>query len=179
MCSVEEGYEPEQLVGLVWKWIETYGIPAAVACRRALLQRPESDLTIEEQLRGEVPETLFAKFLRRMGVDARPLNSDNESRKLANLAKQIRSARNELRLAGVTTPEGANALLGGEYQERLNAQFASDWTEENNYHVAIIDGTRLSDVFGSGHMGSSAHLSIICTGDYAGTPRPHVESAVS
>jgi transposase len=148
-CSLKQEPLRERSAELIWDWIDAYGIPVSLACRKSLLRRRESDLTIEEQLNGDPPETLFAKILDRLGIDAHPFDSAFESRGLSNLADPIRAIRAELTISKVETLEEANALLHGIYGVWLNKHFASDWLEPENYHVPIEDGTQLDDVLSS------------------------------
>ncbi len=114
---------------LLYQLITQHGIPLAIYSDRHTLFFSPNDkqdrLTLEEQLRGEKRSlTQFGRILRNLGIQHIPAYSPQAKGRIERSFETLQQRLLiELRLAGASSLEDANALLP-EFIERYNAKFA-------------------------------------------------------
>lgn len=104
----------------------THGLPlAAYTDRHGIFERSKrTALTVEEQLRGAPPPTHVGRALHDLGIQWIPASSPQAKGRVERQGGTLQDRLvTELRLAGITDLEGANAFLP-EYIARHNARFA-------------------------------------------------------
>ena len=138
-------------------WCRAYGVPRALYVDRDSIYRCErkvSQATVEEELRGEGPETQFGRAMRLLGVELILANSPQAKGRVerSNGTLQDRLVK-EMRLAGVSDIASANAFLDGTYLRAFNKKFQVQAREAADVHVplskalaAVGKGARLDEV---------------------------------
>ena len=128
------------------KWIERHGVPAALYTDRKNIYVTDREPTAEERRRGTGALTDFARACHRLGIKIIAAHSAQAKGRVErkNGVLQDRLVK-ELRLGGIDTIWGANAILDG-FCEDLDARFAHSPMEEANYHHALPPGLSLNDV---------------------------------
>jgi transposase len=144
-------YEQETTVAameLLWAWIKKYGIPQAVYCDRKNAFVLDREPTIEQQLRGEEPKSPFELACEKLGIEVIVANSPQAKGRVERNhgVYQDRFVK-ELRLAGISTIEEANAFLETIYLPKINARFSLPASDKTDAHVPLVDGTDLREVF--------------------------------
>ncbi len=104
---------------------QTQGIPVAIySDRHGIFHRtPQRPLTLQEQLAGKPAPTQVGRALHELGIRWIPASSPQAKGRIERLFGTFQDRlRAELRLAGVTDREGANAFLR-DFLPRYNARF--------------------------------------------------------
>jgi hypothetical protein len=129
--------------------VATKGIPAAVyRDRHSIFQRTARDpWTLEEELAGQTFPTQFGRLLAELGITSIPASSPQAKGRVERpwRTHQDRLVA-ELRLAGVTTLEQANAFLPG-YLARYRARFAVPPTSPESAYVPVRPDAGLDRLF--------------------------------
>lgn len=129
--------------------VETKGIPAAVYHdRHSIFQPPATRrLTLEEELAGNPLPTQFGRLLAELGITSIAAHSPQAKGRVERpwRTHQDRLVA-ELRLAGVTTLEEANAFLPG-YLARYRARFAVPSASPESAYVPLSPETDLDRLF--------------------------------
>lgn len=141
--ETSEGY-----MRLLWSWIERYGIPKALYTDRKNVFVTDREPTVEEQLAGEEPKTAFGKACAKLGIQMIPAHSPQAKGRVERVhgVYQDRLVK-ELKLQGITTIEGANALLENGFVDNLNSKFAKPPRAEEDFHRGVPKGLDLAQVF--------------------------------
>ena len=107
------------------RWIALHGLPRALYVDRAAIYRSDRDPTGDELLAGQVPLTQFGRAMKELGVVLILANSPQAKGRVErrNAVFQDRLVK-ELRLAGISDIERANALLEASFLAELNARFS-------------------------------------------------------
>jgi hypothetical protein len=131
-----------------WQWCERYGIPRALYADRKNVFVTPREPTIEEQLAGEVPRTEFGRACAKLDIEIISAHSPQAKGRVErkHAVFQDRFVK-ELRLRGITTIEGANALLAGGFLDELNRKFSCPAREVNDFHRPLPPGLDLGAVF--------------------------------
>lgn len=138
----------EAAMRLLWKWIETYGIPCALYTDRKNVFVTNRGPTLEEQLADEEPRTAFGAACAKLGIRIIPANSPQaKGRVERNHGVDQDRLVKELRLKGITTIDGANKLLANGYTEHVNAKFAVAPADPIDAHRRLPKHTVLEEVF--------------------------------
>lgn len=120
----------EDLIGYLhvfWQIAQNHGIPVSLYCDgHTIFFSPKKDkLTIEEELAGKtVALTRFGQVLSELGVNLIEAGSPQAKGRIERLWETLQGRLViEMRLAGISTPEEANAFLPG-FIRRFNQRFA-------------------------------------------------------
>lgn len=120
----------EDLIGYLhvfWQIVQNHGIPVSLYCDgHTIFFSPKKDkLTIEEELAGKtVALTRFGQVLSELGVNLIEAGSPQAKGRIERLWGTLQGRLViEMRLAGISTPEEANAFLPG-FIRRFNQRFA-------------------------------------------------------
>jgi transposase len=101
------------------------GIPLALYMdRHGIFRRNDDHWSLEEQLLGEQTPTQVGLALRELGIEAIFALSPQAKGRVERLFNTLQDRLvQELRLAGITTPEQAAAFLNGPFKADFNARF--------------------------------------------------------
>ena len=102
------------------------GIPLAIYMdRHGIFRRNDDHWTVEEQLAGEQTPTQVGQALRALGIEPIFALSPQAKGRVERLFNTLQDRLvQELRLAGISTPEPATAFLNGSFKADFNARFA-------------------------------------------------------
>lgn len=142
------GETTEACMRALWAWIVQYGIPKALYTDRKNVFVTDREPTLEEQLAGEEPRTVFGKVCAKLGIEIIPANSPQAKGRVERThgVDQDRLVK-ELKLAGITTIVAANEFLSSGYQDRMNEKFAVPARSDEDYHRPVPKGLNLAHVF--------------------------------
>lgn len=132
LCGVFAAEEDAQsyLIGLK-QILLGYGIPSAIYMdRHGIFRRNDEHWTLEEELAGEQTPTQVGQALRALGIEAIFALSPQAKGRVERLFGTLQDRLvQELRLAGITTPEKAGAFVNGPFKADFNARFAKSAKE--------------------------------------------------
>jgi transposase len=102
------------------------GIPLAIYMdRHGIFRRNDDHWTVEEQLAGEQTPTQVGQALRALGIEPIFALSPQAKGRVERLFNTLQDRLvQELRLAGISTPEPATGFLNGSFKADFNARFA-------------------------------------------------------
>lgn len=148
LCLMATEETTEACMRLLWQWIERYGRPKALYADKKNVFVTNRAATLEEQLAGEEPRTVFGKACAKLDIAIIPAHSPQAKGRVerAHGVQQDRLVK-ELRLRGVTTIDGANEVLEGGFVEQLNAKFAQPPAEQEDAHRPVPAEVNLAEVF--------------------------------
>jgi len=124
LFSLSEDFEGYRR--LLFDLVTRYGIPLAIySDRHTLFFPPEKEVSLEQQLLGEVrPLTQIGRILNELGITHIPARSPQAKGRVERAFGTLQERLTvELRLAGACSLEEANEILG-RFIERYNRQFA-------------------------------------------------------
>lgn len=132
---------------LLWLWIERYGIPRALYADRKSVYVTNREPTLEEQLAGDEPLTVFGRACHKLGIEIITAHSPQAKGRIerSHGVYQDRLIK-EIRLEQLTRHDEVNALLEA-FDEDLNRRFAIEPTEVKDFHRRVPKGLDLADVF--------------------------------
>lgn len=138
----------EAAMKLLWAWIRRYGIPYSIYCDRKSVYITEREPTLEEQLAGVEPLTVFGRACQKLGILIITAYSPQAKGRVERNhgVYQDRFVK-ELRLRGINTVAAASTLLKSGFSDGLNRRFAKQPASTEDFHVPILDGTNLRAVF--------------------------------
>jgi len=129
-------------------WIDIYGIPEALYVDRKTVFVTDREPTISEQLAGEEPLTHFGRACKKLGIRIITAYSPQAKGRVerSHGVYQDRLVK-EMRLQGVSTIDGANALVFAGFVDRLNDKFAKEPANEEDRHRPLEKRVDLAAVF--------------------------------
>lgn len=138
----------EAAMRLLWRWIETHGIPRALYTDKKNVFVTDREPTLEEELAGQAPRTAFGQACEKLGIEILTAHSPQAKGRVERKhgVYQDRLVK-EMGLRGITTIEGANRLLSNGFTETLNARFARPAPYPEDFHGPRPSDLRLEDVF--------------------------------
>lgn len=138
----------EAAMNLLRQWIERYGIPHALYTDRKNVYITDREPTLEEQLAGEEPLTAFGKACNKLGIEIITAHSPQAKGRVerSNGTYQDRFVK-ELALRGVTTLALANEVLSNGFTDGLNARFAIEPAQAEDYHRPLPGGLDMDSIF--------------------------------
>jgi len=117
----------EDQIGYLWLLRSValgHGLPMSFYHDRHTILRSPKQPTLEEQLAGQPPMSQIQRVMAELGIESIPAYSPQAKGRIERLWGTLQDRlTKELRLAGMTTLEAANAWLPG-FIERDNARFA-------------------------------------------------------
>ena len=133
----------------------SYGLPMSIYHDRHTILRSPKEPTIEEELAGHSPMSQIQRVMAELGIESIPAYSPQAKGRIERLWGTLQDRlTKELRLAGITTLEAANAFLP-DFIQRYNARFAqapqdpnSAWVPlppnlDTNYYFAIREARKV------------------------------------
>ena len=127
LCGVFAAQEDAQsYLTCLRQMLLEYGIPAAVYMdRHGIFRRNDDHWTVEEQLAGEQTPTQVGQALRALGIESIFALSPQAKGRVERLFNTLQDRLvQELRLAGISTPEPATVFLNGPFKADFNARFS-------------------------------------------------------
>ena len=111
------------------------GIPLGLYMdRHGIFSRNDDHWSLEEQLAGEQTPTQVGQALRELGIEAIFALSPQAKGRIERLFNTLQDRLvQELRLAGISTPEQATGFVNGPFKADFNARFAKP-ARENKPH---------------------------------------------
>lgn len=132
---------------LLWKWIERFGIPAALYTDRKNIYVPSEKAVAEAKVSGREELTPFGRACQQLGIRIIAAHSPQAKGRVerSNGVYQDRLVK-ELRLQQINEIAAANALLWASFLDELNEKFAVQAREAADYHRSR-QGYNLAEVF--------------------------------
>ncbi len=132
----------------LWEWIKLRGIPKTIYADRKNIYVTDREPTLDEQLAGKKPKTIFGIACEKLGIEIIPANSPQAKGRVerTNGIYQDRFVK-ELKLKGITTIDGANELLSGGFNDSLNRKFIAEPADKQDFHRPVPKGLNLENVF--------------------------------
>jgi hypothetical protein len=129
------------------RYLAIYGIPFSFYVDRHSTYKTTRQPNLDEDLKGEFAKTQFARSLKEL--DVKPIFARSPQAK-GRIERSFETLQDrlvkELRLAGVSTLEQANAFLDT-YLPKYNARFAIEPLRKTNLHRAIPKNLNLEEIF--------------------------------
>jgi hypothetical protein len=125
----------EAAMTLLWKWIETFGIPGALYTDRKNVYVASEKASLQAALQAEEALTQFGRACKKLGIVIIKAHSPQAKGRVerSNQTYQDRLVK-ELRLAGISDLASTNEFLYGGFLASLNAKFAVEAREQADYH---------------------------------------------
>jgi hypothetical protein len=109
--------------------------------RHGIFRRNDDHWSLEEQLAGEQTPTQVGQALRELGIKPIFALSPQAKGRVERLFNTLQDRLvQELRLAGITTPEQASAFLKGAFKADFNARFAKPARESQPAWRPLLKG---------------------------------------
>ncbi len=120
---------------LLWKWIDTFGIPAALYTDRKNLYVPSEKVAVRASLEEAEQLTQFGRACQKLGIYIIKAHSPQAKGRVerSNGVYQDRFVK-ELRLARIDSIATANELLYGGFLAQLNERFAVEARDASDFH---------------------------------------------
>lgn len=129
------------------RYARRYGLPQALYVDQDSIYRCTREARVDEELRGEGPQTQFARAMNTLAVELilahSPQAKGRVERRNGLLQDRLVKA---LRLAGIDTLEAANRFLEKTFLPMLNRRFKVVARESADLHRPIPPGVALKDV---------------------------------
>ncbi len=147
MARLSKAETTADAMRLLWLWIERYGRPQSLYADGKSVYVTDREPTLEEQLAGSEPATVFGQACQRLGIEIiRAWSPEAKGRiERCNGVYQDRLVK-EIRLLGLETLEQVNELLE-EFDEDLNERFSVCAADSADFHRPVTRGVDLADVF--------------------------------
>ena len=114
-----------------------YGLPMSIYHDRHTILRSPKQPTLEEELAGHSPMSQIQRVMAQLGIESIPAYSPQAKGRIERLWGTLQDRlTKELRLAGITTLEAANAFLA-DFTPRYNARFAKAPQDPNSAWVML------------------------------------------
>ena len=111
---------------------QRFGLPMSIYHDRHTILRSPKQPTLEEQLAGQTPMSQIQRILAELGIESISAYSPQAKGRVERLWGTLQDRlTKELRLAGITTLEDANAFLPS-FMERYNVRFAKEPQDSHN-----------------------------------------------
>lgn len=129
-------------------WCKRYGVPRALYVDRKSVFITNREPTLEEQLAGQTPLTVFGTVCHKLGIGIIAANSPQAKGRVerSHGVYQDRFVK-ELCLKGITTVDQADAELTGGFTDNLNRKFAVKPADKQDFHQPLPKGINLENVF--------------------------------
>lgn len=147
LSLLDEQETTDAAMTLLWKWIETFGIPAALYTDRKNVYVPDEKSVLRAAWEGEEKVTQFGRACKQLGIRIIKAHSPQAKGRVerSNQTYQDRLVK-ELRLAGICDLASANEFLYGGFLQKLNSKFAVEAREQEDFHRQAV-GLDLAAIF--------------------------------
>ena len=135
-------------MGLLWRWIERYGVPQALYTDRKNTFVTDRPPTLEEQLADQAPLTAFGKACAKLGIKIIPANSPQAKGRVERKHGVLQDRLvKELALKQIVDLEGANELLRDGFGDHRSCKFAQPPRSPRDFHHPVPEHIELAEVF--------------------------------
>lgn len=125
----------------------SHGLPQAYYHDRHTILHSPKKATLQDELDGIVPQSELQRLLGELGIASIAARSPQAKGRIERLWQTLQDRLvKEMRLAGISTLEEANAFLPG-FIERFNARFIREATDPETAWIAIEPGMDLAYYF--------------------------------
>lgn len=129
------------------RYMSIYGIPFSFYVDRHSTYKTTRQPNLDEDLKGEFAKTQFARLLKELDVKVIFARSPQAKGRIERSFETLQDRLvKELRLAGVSSLEQANAFLD-KYLPKYNARFAIKPFRKTNLHRAVPKNLNLDEIF--------------------------------
>lgn len=129
------------------QYLATYGIPFSLYLDRHSTYKTSRQPNLDEELKGEFAKTQFARMLNELGVKIIFALSPQAKGRIERTFETLQDRlTKELRLAGISTLEGANAFLE-KYLPKHNAHFSIKPFKNTNLYRPVPKQLNLEEIF--------------------------------
>jgi transposase len=126
---------------------QCYGLPMTIYHDRHTILRSPKKASLEEQLAGEPPMSQLQRVMAELGIESIAAQSPQAKGRIERLWNTLQDRlTKELRLAGITTLEQAEAFLPG-FIERFNSRFAKPPADPQSAWVPLPQDLDLAYYF--------------------------------
>ena len=140
----------EDQIGYLWllrSVAQRYGLPMSIYHDRHTILRSPKQPTLEEQLAGQAPMSQIQRVLAELGIESIAAYSPQAKGRIERLWGTLQDRlTKELRLAGISSLEAANAFLPA-FIARYNARFAKAPQDPHSAWVPLPDDLDLNYYF--------------------------------
>jgi len=135
LCLLSQQETIQAAMTLLWKWIESFGIPSALYTDGKNVYIPSQKATLQAELEGREELTHFGKACKRLAIRIIHAHSPQAKGRVerSNSTYQDRLVK-ELRLAQISDIDSANEFLYSGFLEELNAKFGIEPRQEEDFH---------------------------------------------
>lgn len=132
---------------LLWHWIERCGVPGALYTDKKSVYVTAREPTIEEQLAGVEPLTVFGCACHKLGIEIITAHSPQAKGRIERCygLYQDRLVK-EIRFEGLSSQAEVNAMLEA-FDDEMNRRFAIEPAETKDFHRCVAAGIDLADIF--------------------------------
>jgi hypothetical protein len=125
-------------MSLLWNWIKSYGIPAALYTDRKNVYLPKQEAVEKARLEGREHLTQFGRACKQLGIRIIAAHSPQAKGRVerSNAVYQDRLVK-ELRLEQVSDIPAGNELLYSGFIDGLNSKFAVSPRKQGDYHRPV------------------------------------------
>ncbi len=146
LCRLGEQETIWAAAGMLWRWIERYGVPQALYTdwKNVYVREP----TAKEMVTGEAPLTQFGRMCARLGIRILAASSPQAKGRVerSHGTHQDRLIK-KLRRKNICTHAGANRYLEQEYLREHNRRFARAAAKKADFHQPAPPAAQLRAVF--------------------------------
>ena len=129
------------------RYITKFGIPFSIYIDRHSAYKTTRQPNLDEELKGDYAKTQFARALNEIGTEGIFAYSPQAKGRIERTFETFQDRLiKELRLAGVSTLEEANAFLET-YLPKYNARFAKRPIKNGNLHRPLPKNLNLDEIF--------------------------------
>ena len=142
-----EAEDTKAAMDILGRYMRRYGMPQALYVDHDSIYECTREARIDEDLRGEGPQTQFNRAMKVLAVDVIPANSPQAKGRVERRhgVFQDRLVK-AMRLLGISTLETANLYLDDTFLPDLNRRFTVASRDRGDLHRPIPAGVQLKDV---------------------------------
>lgn len=142
-----EGEDTRAAMDIFGRYARRHGLPQALYVDHDSIYECTREARIDEDLRGEGPQTQFDRAMKQLAVEVIPANSPQAKGRVERRhgVFQDRLVK-AMRLGGISTLEAANQYLDDEFLPDLNRRFTVTPRQRGDLHRPIPAGLALKEV---------------------------------
>jgi len=142
-----EAEDTQAAMDLFGRYARRYGLPQALYVDHDSIYECTREARLDEELRGQGPQTQFARAMERLAVELIAANSPQAKGRVERRHGVFQDRLiKALRLLKLSTLEAANEHLDGPFLQELNQRFTVTAREPGNLHRPIPAGLALKEV---------------------------------
>lgn len=143
----DSGETTEITLRVLKDWICLYGIPQIIYSDNGGVFRINRELTIDEQLQGIKPLTVFGKVCDKLGIEQIFAGSPQAKGRVERYnGVQQDKLVSELRYRGITDPVEANIFLKEVYWPAYNKRYSKKPASDNDMHIRVNSSVNLDEL---------------------------------